>query len=89
MENVMSDLCDLLGKKVKDKVTGIEGIVTSVSIDLYGCQQGIVHPGVKDDGALHDTHWYDINRLDVTEHNKVMECPLVNTGPASKPCMKP
>jgi hypothetical protein len=89
MENVISNLCELLGMTVKDKVTGLEGIVTSVSIDLYGCRQVIVHPGLKEDGTLHDTQWYDVNRLDVIDDVRVMKCPLVDTGPAIKPCTKP
>ena len=34
----------LLGLKVKDKVTGFTGIITSVSFDLYGCIQVIITP---------------------------------------------
>ena len=53
----------LLGKRVKDKVTGLEGVVTSVGFDLYGCIQVIIHPGLDSSGKLQDPHWFDIARL--------------------------
>ena len=34
----------LLGMKVKDKVTGYSGVVTSLSFDLYGCVQAVITP---------------------------------------------
>ena len=43
--NIKSHL-SILGKPVKDKVTGMKGIVSSVSFDLYGCIQVIVNPGL-------------------------------------------
>ena len=39
---------DLLGRKVEDKVTGIKGVVTSVSFDLYGCIQAVITTPAKD-----------------------------------------
>jgi hypothetical protein len=34
---VVEQSVDFLGKKVRDKMTGRKGIVTSVCFDLYGC----------------------------------------------------
>ena len=80
----------LLGKKAKDKVTGVEGVITSVSFDLYGCKQAVVHPGTKDDGTIHEVRWFDICRLTITNGIPVMDNPFINgnpeKGPASKPC---
>ena len=39
----------LVGFKVKDKVTGFEGIVETISFDLYGCVQAVVRPMVGKD----------------------------------------
>jgi hypothetical protein len=39
----------LLGKKVKDKITGFEGIATSKHIYLTGCNQYAVQPIMKVD----------------------------------------
>ena len=41
---------DLLGHKVKDKVSGFQGVVISMSFDLYGCIQADVRPV----GQLHN-----------------------------------
>lgn len=66
---------DLLGLTVVDKVTGREGIVTSVCFDLYGCIQAAVDPGYKEDGSRHDCSWFDINRLRVLFDKPVMDRP--------------
>ena len=55
-----------LGQKVKDKVTGMEGIVVHHARFLNGCHQlGIQSEKMKDDGSLHDTYSIDIQQLDV------------------------
>ena len=65
----------LLGLKVADKVTGREGVVTSVCFDLYGCIQAAVDPGYKEDGSRHEVNWFDINRLRPLFSEPVMELP--------------
>lgn len=54
----------MLGTKVQDKVTGMTGIVVSVSFDLSGCMQCFVNRGLDKDGKMLDGHWVDLNRLD-------------------------
>jgi len=85
---------DILGKRVKDKVTGFAGVVESVAFDLYGCIQCTVKPSMKRDGTSRDAMWFDIARLTVTSPKRVMELPdfisasLVadgKKGPAEKP----
>ena len=39
----MQNHFELLGYKVKDSVTGFTGVVTSISFELYGCVQALVH----------------------------------------------
>ncbi len=56
---------DLLGRKATDRVTGFKGVITSVSFDLYGCVQAILHPRCNDKGRA-EPHWFDIARLIVT-----------------------
>ena len=84
----------VLGYKVKDKVTGFEGVCHHVGFDLYGCIQCIVHPGLDDKGMLRDTQWLDINRLEVISNSPVMDVPDFtdtdrhkdgNSGCAEKP----
>jgi hypothetical protein len=52
MENVRQHLT-ILGKKAKDKITGVEGIITSISFDLYGCIQASIDRGVNKEGKSH------------------------------------
>lgn len=89
------DHIDLLGAKVKDKVTGFEGVVTSVSFDLYGCIQAVVTPPAGD-GKNPDGRWFDIGRLITLEFSRAMPVPnfgyinIANAekGPAEKPEMR-
>ena len=64
-----------LGFKVKDKVTGLEGVATSICFDLYGCIQAIVNPGIDKDGKIQEVHWYDVNRLNIISDEPVMNQP--------------
>jgi hypothetical protein len=64
----------LLGKKVRDCVTGYEGIVTSMSFDLYGCVHGYVDKGYNEKDERHG-NWFDHKRLIVLEDVPVMPQP--------------
>lgn len=57
---------ELMGMRVRDRISGFTGIVVSVAYDLYGCIQATVHPGMDDkQEKMKDQHWFDINRLEV------------------------
>lgn len=66
---------ELLGLKVRERVTGIEGIVTSISFDLYGCIMGLVTPSAKNKTERVDSHWFDMKRLQILSKKPVMKCP--------------
>jgi hypothetical protein len=68
----IKDYLKFLGLRVKDKVTGFEGIVVTISFDLYGCIQAIIHPGLVE-GKIGELTWFDVGRLEVLDHNPVME----------------
>lgn len=71
----MNDL-QLLGLKVRDKVTGLTGVCESVSYDLYGCIQAVVRPNANTEkGQLPDGCWFDVARLEVLDETPVMEIP--------------
>lgn len=74
----------LLGKRVKDKVTGKKGVVSSVAFDLYGCIQAIVNPGLNKDGKLEESLWFDVSRLQVLSEKPVMEIPNYDFGPQAE-----
>ena len=92
-ENAVDTNLKLLGFKVKDKVTGFEGVVSSVSFDLYGCIQFVVTPSVDKDGKAKDGRWFDVTRLEIESKDPVMSLPDFNKGyiaegkkgPAEKP----
>ncbi len=83
---------DLLGYRAKDKVTGLEGVVSSVCFDLYGCVQAALTPPAKE-GTVPSGHWFDVQRLEVSTV-RVMTPPDFNaraaipaeydSGPAEK-----
>ena len=77
----MNEYMQILGCKVRDKVTGIEGIATSVSFDLYGCVLVIVTPLVDKDGKHLDGRWYDHHRLTILDNKRVMEIPNFEPPP--------
>lgn len=84
---------DLLGLKAKDKVTGFEGVISSVAFDLYGCVQFVLLPPVDKEGKPKDGHWFDSNRVDLLGKKPVMVVPELKPlarraetpGPADKP----
>jgi len=71
---MIQESIDLLGLKAKDKVSGMEGTITCVSFDLYGCVVAALSPQINKEGKVEDSKWYDIQRLDVTEE-RVMAVP--------------
>jgi hypothetical protein len=83
---------DLLGYRAKDKITGLEGVISSVCFDLYGCVQAAISPPAKD-GSIPDGRWFDVQRLEVSG-DRVMSPPdfdakdispaKYDSGPAEK-----
>jgi hypothetical protein len=60
-----------LGDQVKDIISGFEGIVTGACKYLTGCTQFSVIPRVDDKGNFSEGHWFDEDRLVVTEESVV------------------
>lgn len=52
-----------LGQKVRDIITGLEGIVTSRTEYLTGCAHIGVQPQQLKDGKMVDPEWIDQTRL--------------------------
>jgi hypothetical protein len=61
-----------LGIKVKDKITGFEGIVTGFVTYLSGCNQSLVVPPVDKDGKVVEGVWFDVQRLDRIDQSVVV-----------------
>lgn len=54
-----------LGVTVTDKITGFTGIVLGYVQYISGCNQALVAPKLGPDGALRDSQWFDVQRLEV------------------------
>jgi len=87
--DILREHVDILGRQVRDRVTGFEGVAASVSFDLYGCVQVVVTPKAKD-GETKSGVWLDIQRLEITDPTRVMPVPsfellATRPEPASPP----
>jgi hypothetical protein len=60
-------MSDLLGKRLRDKVTGFEGVATSYTTYLTGCATYGLAPKVDDKGMIQDTVHFDYMRLEVVD----------------------
>lgn len=69
-----------LGDRVRDKITGFEGIVTASVVYLNGCVQFCVYPSVDKDGKTQDFHYIDEGQLFVVEKG-VCILPQMVEGP--------
>lgn len=86
----MKEHFKLLGFKVRDIVTGFEGIAESVSFDLYGCVQYVIRPPIdKKKSEQPPGHWFDAKRLEKISKQPVMPVPTFAVadipGGTSKP----
>lgn len=59
------------GIKVRDKITGFEGIVTGYVEYITGCNQALLAPRVDGSGALREPHWFDEQRLEVLDDTPI------------------
>lgn len=56
-----------LGDRVRDKITGFEGIATARVVYLNGCIQFCVDPGVNKEGEMMKGEYIDVSQLEVIE----------------------
>ena len=62
-----------LGNKVRDKVTGFEGIATARIEYINKCVQFCVKPKVKEDGKMPDGEYIDVDELEIVDTGIVIE----------------
>lgn len=67
MEQKFSGLPSILGAKVRDTVTGFEGIATGYYIFLTGCNRIGVTPPVDKDGKLPEPAIFDETSLEIVQ----------------------
>jgi len=64
---------DDMGKRAKDKISGIEGVIVGFTRYITGCDQyGLQFRKEEGKNEL-TTMWFDETRLDVTDNAPVME----------------
>jgi hypothetical protein len=57
----------ILGRKVRDKITGFTGIAVAYTMWLTGCARVSVQPPVDKDGKVPDMGSFDESSLDIVE----------------------
>ena len=64
-----------LGTRVKDILTGLEGVAVARTEWLYGCTRiGIESVDLKKDGKPSDSMWFDEQRVEAVEGGKGLPC---------------
>ena len=59
-----------LGSKVKSKINGFTGIMTSRAVHLNGCTRCWIEPPLDKDGKLQSGSWFDEVELVLVEETK-------------------
>jgi len=62
----------MLGRNLRDKITGFKGICTGRVCYLTGCDQALLQPGVDKDGKVVDSAWFDIQRLEYVDDSCIV-----------------
>lgn len=75
-----------LGNKVRDKVTGYEGVATARVEYLNGCVQFCVKPKVGSDGKMPDPEYIDVQQLEVVSQGDTIT--PSKTGGPQRDCPK-
>jgi len=63
----MTNRLPALGDKVRDRITGFEGIASAHAKHLTGCDRVWVSPRVGGDGKPIEGVWVDIDMLEIVE----------------------
>ena len=74
-----------LGDKVRDKVTGFEGIAVAKTEWLNGCIRVTLQPPISKDGKIPESGTFDEPQLEVIEAGKVNTGSRETGGPAPNP----
>jgi hypothetical protein len=71
-ENFMLTNKDVvLGKKVRDKITGFIGIAVAEHTYINGCKRISVQPSIDKNGKVPESVSFDIPQLEIVEEEKI------------------
>ena len=74
-----------LGSKVRDSVTGFEGIAVAETTWLNGCVRVTLQPTIDKDGKVPDSVTFDAPQLVIVEAEKVLTGNRESGGPNTTP----
>ena len=75
-----------LGKRYREKVTGVTGIAIGITHWLTGCDTAGLTQPVQPDGKVPDTCWYDAQRLELVDDGVSIDQPTeLKGGPQDTP----
>jgi hypothetical protein len=78
-----------LGDKVRDRVTGLEGIVVAKTEWLNGCVRVVVQTRLDKDGKVPDGYNVDVEQLEVLEKDVMQRKEAPTGGPMPSPARHP
>ena len=81
-----------LGNKVRDLITGFEGVAIARTEYLYGCVHICIAPKLGADGKRPENEWFDEQRVEVVEDTPVPVAAgysATTGGPADAPPARP
>jgi len=73
-----------LGDKVRDMMTGFEGIATGTTTFLHGCKRIAIQSAKLHDGKPIDLQWFDEPQVELVEKKNVPAAPPAG-GPQHDP----
>ena len=62
----------MMGFEVKDKITGLTGVVTGITTYISGCAQALVNPRIVESGKMAESVWIDVQRLEPLSDSPVV-----------------
>ena len=62
---------EMLGKPAKDKITGLQGIITAKVVYVSGCIQYCIQPPIDKDGKLVESNYFDEGRIEIVSSEKI------------------
>ncbi len=65
-----------LGDTVRERVTGFEGVINSITRYVNGCERIAVQSAVLKDGLPADAQFFDIMEVDIIKRGKVKAEPV-------------
>ena len=70
-----------LGDRVRDRITGLEGIAVARTSWLYGCERITIQPERLKDGKPLDTYTVDEPQIEVLKEGVAKRQPVPTHGP--------